>query len=373
MKKHTTLFLIVFNSFNLLASVAYGQTVNVAANNTTSAVSTPRITNNTAPTSLTLTPSQMQKLSQLFKNDHVDPTTQAAIQSVLPNTPQQIQALKQQKAAVDQAIQPNPIQASQLMTTVRSINLLNNAPPPLLHLVQNYATSISFLGENGKPWPIENAVPGSDAIILGQPIKNDPFNASIIVQAPFISTNITFYLKGRIKPVVLFVHTATDPKEGLDSSVSVTLDSNPPGTDPLPVKNVGAVSDALLNAVDYAPGSNWQSVKLNNANLPLGLKMWTSPDNKQAIVRVTSGELMSPDWSSQASNPDNTVTAYAFNYVPLMLLVNSNEGQTFQVSVSQAVETLAGNDNTVDNTRTLDVKNISAIEKQAQARIAHAK
>ncbi len=353
-----------------LASVAHAQTTVVPANST--AVPAPTAINK-APTSLTLTSSQMQKLSQLFKQDRVDPTTQAAIQSVLPNTPQQIQALKQQKAAVDQALQPMPIQVTQLRNTVRAINLLNNAPPPLLHLVQNYATSISFLGENGKPWPIENAVPGSEAILLGQPIKNDPFNASILVQTPFVSTNITFYLKGRVKPVVLFVHTATNLNEGLDSSVSVTLDGNPPGTDPLPVKNVGAVSDALLNTVDYAPGSNWQPVKLSNNNLPLGLKMWTSPDNKQAIVRVSSGVLMSPDWSSQASNPDNTVMAYAFNYVPLMLLVNSNDGQTFQVSVKQAVQTLAGGDSTTDSNSILDIKNISVIEKQAQARIAHEK
>jgi hypothetical protein len=148
--------------------------------------------------------------------------------------------------------------------------------------------------------------------------------------------------------------------------VNVSINGLTPGSSPLAVKNVGAVSDALLNAVNNAPGSQWIPVELENNNLPVGLKMWTSSDHQRSIIRVTSGQLVSPDWRSQASNPDNTVTAYSFNYVPLMLLVNSNDGQNFQVRVKEAVETLAGNE---PSPTSMKAQNISDIEKAAQERI----
>lgn len=316
-----------------------------------------------------LSAQQEKKLDQLFKNDKVDNTTTAAISKVLPLSPDQVEAFKKRNAAVAFAQEPDPISLSQLQGTIRSINLLNNSTPPLIHLVQNYATNISFVGENGQAWPIADIVPGSDAITASPSYKTDPYNSTIIVMKPWISTNVTYYLKGRVKPIVLFIHTALDTKQGLDASVTVSVNGLSPGTSPLPIKNVGAVSDSLLNAVNNAPGNQWQPVPLDNNNLPVGLKMWTSPDRKSAIVRVTSGQLVSPDWQSQASNPDNTVTAYSFKYVPLMLLVNSNDGQNFQVRMKQAIETLAGNEPSVTS---MKAQNISDIEKAAEERISHA-
>jgi hypothetical protein len=319
-----------------------------------------------AASSLTLSPKQQTKLAQLFKNDKVDSTTKAAITNVLPLSPAQIEAFKQQNAAVAVAQEPDPISNTQLQGTIRSINLLSDSTPPMLHLVMNYATNISFIGENGQPWPIADIVPGSDAITASPSYKSDPYNSSIIVTKPWVSTNVTYYLKGRVKPIVLFVHTALDTSQGLDASVNVSINGLTPGSSPLAVKNVGAVSDALLNAVNNAPGSQWIPVELENNNLPVGLKMWTSSDHQRSIIRVTSGQLVSPDWRSQASNPDNTVTAYSFNYVPLMLLVNSNDGQNFQVRVKEAVETLAGNE---PSPTSMKAQNISDIEKAAQERI----
>lgn len=324
---------------------------------------------------LTLTPQQTERLSLLFKNDRIDNTSQAAIKAVIPNSPQQIEALKQLYNQGDIASQPEPIPNSQLRYTVRTINLMRNPIPPMLHLVVNYASNISFMGQNGKPWPIAGIVPGNkDAIEVDESVKKDPYNSTVTVKTPWVSTNITYYLQGRVKPIVLFIHTAADTSQGLDSSVNITLNGIAPGTSPLAIKNVGVVSDALLNAVNNAPGSQWQTVALDSENLPVGLQMWTSPDHQRAIVRISSGQLISPEWASEASNPDNTVTAYSFNYVPLMLLANSNDGQSFQVSIKQAMQTLAGQESNQGddaNSNTANVKNVSDIEKAAMMRISH--
>jgi hypothetical protein len=148
-----------------------------------------------AASSLTLSPKQQTKLAQLFKNDKVDSTTKAAITNVLPLSPAQIEAFKQQNAAVAVAQEPDPISNTQLQGTIRSINLLSDSTPPMLHLVMNYATNISFIGENGQPWPIADIVPGSDAITASPSYKSDPYNSSIIVTKPWVSTNVTYISK----------------------------------------------------------------------------------------------------------------------------------------------------------------------------------
>lgn len=301
---------------------------------------------NTMPTALPLTDAQVQKLRVLFhekQQKNVDPETQNNIAAVLPAAPAQIRALQHQNNAVNQAIQGPRIHSWQLANTVRTINLADNTAPPLLHVVQGYGTNISFVGANGKAWPIEAAVPGdSDFINVDQSTPKNPLNSTVLVNKAGATTNITYYLKGRVKPVVLFFRTSNDPATGLDASVSIIVNGNPPGTAPLTVRNVGGVSDAVLNALDSAPGSRWQAVPLANQHLPVDIRYWISPGHRHVIVRLTSGVLVSPNWLSQASNVDGTVTAYEFNYVPLMFLVDSNDGQSFQVRVREATQTLAG-------------------------------
>jgi len=269
-------------------------------------------------------------------------TQDQVVNRVLPNSPGQIRELRARNQAIQKAMQSSPINPSQIASTVRNINLTDSAPPPLLHLVKGYTTNISFVGANGRSWPIVSFVPGGSAIAGDQSSKDDPYNSSLIVKKAWVSSNVTYYLKGRVRPITLYVYTSTNTARGLDGNVTVKLDGIPPGTSPLPVQNVTAVSNALLNALDHAPGSNWTQVKLNNTNIPVGIHYWISPNHKQAIVRLSSGTLVMPSWGSQASSPDNTMTAYEFNYVPLMLWVDSDGGQSFQVRVNDATSLIAG-------------------------------
>ena len=190
-----------------------------------------------------------------------------AINRVLPVSPNQVRALKQKETAINQAMQSGPISSRQLRSTVRTINLTDSAPPPLLHVVSEYTTNVSFMGANGSPWPILSGVAGGAAIAVIQPSKEDPYNASLVVNQPWVSTNVSFYLKGRVRPVTLYLYTAGDTKRGLDGNVTIKIDGLPPGTSPNPIKNVTAVSDALLNSLSHAPGSNWESVKLASQNI----------------------------------------------------------------------------------------------------------
>jgi len=276
-----------------------------------------------------------------------------AIDRVLPVSPNQVRALKQKEAAINQAMQSQPISNRQLRSTVRTINLTDSAPPPLLHVVSGYTTNVSFMGANGSPWPILSGVAGGAAIAVIQPSKEDPYNASIVVNQPWVSTNVSFYLKGRVRPVTLYLYTAGDTKRGLDGNVTIKIDGLPPGSSPNPIKNVTAVSDALLNSLSHAPGSNWENVKLASQNIPVGIHYWISPNHKTAIIRLSSGTLVMPGWGSQASSPDNTTTSYEFNTIPLMLWVDSSDGQSFQLRVNDATQLIAGGN------PILKVKNVS--------------
>lgn len=260
--------------------------------------------------------------------------TDQAINRVIPLSTEQVLLLKQKNTMIHQALASTPIQSSQLRFTVRNINLSGNAPPPLLHLVSGYITTVSFVGENGKPFAILSGVAGGQAISVIQPTKNDPYNASIIVNQPWASTNISFYLQGRVRPVTLYLHTAANPNNGLDGNVMIKLPGLPPGSAPLPVKNVLAVSDALLDSLNHAPGSAWQLVHLARRNVPFEIRYWLSPSHHRAIVRLTGGVLVMPAWVSQAASPDQTTTSYAFNHAPLMLWVDSLSGQSFMLRVN---------------------------------------
>lgn len=265
-----------------------------------------------------------------------------AMERVLPVSPHQVRTLQQKEAAINQAMQSQPISPRQLRSTVRTLNLTDDAPPPLLHVVTGYTTNVSFMGANGRPWSILSGVAGGAAIAVIQPSKADPYNASIVVNQPWVSTNVSFYLKGRVRPVILYLYTAGDTQQGLDGNVTIKTDGLPPGTAPNPIKNVTAVSDALLNALSHAPGSQWEPVQLADHNIPVGIHYWISPNHQTAIIRLSSGTLVMPTWGSQASSPDNTTTVYAFNNIPLMLWVDSDDGQSFQLRVKDATQLIAG-------------------------------
>ena len=272
----------------------------------------------------------------------INSTANQAINRVLPISPSQVRALKQKQTAINQALQTQPISAAQLNSAVRTINLTDNAAPPLLHVVSGYTSNVSFTGSNGRPWPITSGVAGGAAVAVIQPSKSNPYNASLIVNQPWVSTNVSFYLKGRVRPVTLYLYTASDTRHGLDGNVTIKIDGLPPGTSPNPVKNVGAVSDALLNSLSHAPGAGWHNINISNRNVPVDVHYWLSPNHKTAIVRLSGGTLIMPEWTSQASSPDNTTTVYKFNHAPLMLWVDSNDGQSFQLHVSDTTTLIAG-------------------------------
>lgn len=268
--------------------------------------------------------------------------THPAVDQLLPVTPKDVKVLRDKQQAIEKAEQAAPIDPTVLANTVRNINLTDSAPPPALHLVQGYATNVAFVGQNMKPWPIVNVVPGGAAIQVDQASKDDPYNSAMTVNKAWVSTNVTFYLKGRVRPITLYLYTAANTAKGLDASVTIKVDGTPPGTRPLAVQNITGTSDALLNALDHAPGDNWQTVTLDNANIPVGIHYWVSPDRHHAIVRLTAGTLVMPEWGSQASSPDHTITAYEFDHVPLMLWVDSAEGKSFQVHAHNATALIAG-------------------------------
>lgn len=311
----------------------------------TSAVAQPT-TQPVAPT-LTPLPLSAQQIAQLrhfaqIPAPSANPATQAAMNAVLPASPTEATELRARTQALDKALAIPTIPQALLAKTVRQINTVKNTVPPLLHLVYGYDTSLTFVGENGKPWPIRGVKVGNEAVVTAdQPTKGNVLNVTLHPQSPWNATNIKVFLADRVEPATLYLQTAGDFSQGLDASITLRLSGLPAGTQPLAMSQVGAVDDSLLNAVNLAPGQDWQIVTLDNANLPFEIRMWRSSHQEQTIVRVSAATLLSPEWQSQASNPDGTTTAYQFQGMPLTLLVNDNQGNSYKVSVKDLVSTMA--------------------------------
>lgn len=266
---------------------------------------------------------------------------QEAIQKVEPLTPQEIKVFKQYNAEVQKATSVGGLSNGETKSTIRAFKVGSGEAPPTITLVSGYATNISFVGQNGAPWPIEAIQSGDNGILaITKPGKDEVDNANLFVKKPYANTNFFAYLKGKPQPVLVYVKTKGDSANGLAANVVFHVDGDPPGTMPLPVKSASGVSDALLNATNYSPGPSWNPIKVKEGNnYPFQITVWKSSDNKKIIVRLVNGTLVSPSYAAESKSGD--VSAYEFSYSPFLYTITDNGGSLYTVSLKDVTGQLA--------------------------------
>jgi LysM repeat protein len=299
---------------------------------------------------------------------------QRAQSAVFPMTPEQIRQFREAHDATQRAGNDGELSGeAQRRGTALNIDLTSGATGQVGQLVLGYATTVMVTGENGAPWPIEKVYSGNgNAVSAEQASEENPVSALLTVRMPWVETNLSIFLRGKPEPVTIFLRTSADPVDGLHSRINVRVAGNPPGTLPLPVRNTGVVSDAMMNAINHSPGSEWRAYPLGKSSglLPFRINLWSAPDGKGAIVRLGNGAAMrQPDWKTQATSTDTTVRVYEFETMPLLMQVVDRDGVRYSVQIDNPVATLASR----DPKPTMNVTAASAVESVAAGPIpAHA-
>ncbi len=291
---------------------------------------------------------------------------QRAQSAVFPMTPEQIRQFREAHDATQQAGNDGEQSGeAQRRGTALNIDLTSGASGQVGQLVLGYATTVMVTGENGAPWPIEKVYSGNgNAVTAEQASEENPVSALLTVRMPWVETNLSIFLRGKPEPVTIFLRTSADPVDGLHSRINVRVAGNPPGTQPLPVRNTGVVSDAMMNAINHSPGSEWKAYPLGKSSglLPFRINLWSAPDGKSAIVRLGNGAAMrQPDWKTQATSTDTTVRVYEFETMPLLMQVVDRDGVRYSVQIDNPVATLASR----DPSPTMNVTAASAVESVA--------
>jgi hypothetical protein len=283
-------------------------------------------------------------VAKVYAGDGDQAIVNAAMSQAEPLTPSEIKVFKKHNAAVQAAMSVQGLPSNETGNTIRVFRVGSGESPPTITLVSGYATNISFVGQNGAAWPIISIMPGDNNIIsVSKPGKDAVDNANLFVKRPYANTNFFAYLKGRSEPILVYVKTKGDSASGLSANVVFHVNGTPPGTLPLPVKNVSGVSNALLNATNYSPGPSWVPVSIKSSETyPFQISVWHSPDGQDTIVRIENGNLISPSYvaESKAGN----VSAYEFNYAPLLYTISDNSGSLYTVALQNVTGQLASQD-----------------------------
>lgn len=285
-----------------------------------------------------------------------------------PMSPDEIRALRHQFDEVEKAKQRPAPKADVRRRTIHTIDLTAGPTEELATVAMGYATTVIAVGENGKPWPIQTVIPGNSAALEATLLTEKAATSAVLhAKHPWVSSNITLGLTSKAEPVVLFVRTVGDPAEGQDSIIRVRVPGNPPGTQPLPVPNVGVVDDALANTLVWSPGASWIPVKLTSKHLPFRVNLWTSPDHKRYILRMTNGaKLHSPSWVAQERSSDGQINVFEFAEKPILLVAVAQYGTLHHLSTENPVATLAApkplKHNTVSASRA--VGDLARIQRQ---------
>lgn len=269
-----------------------------------------------------------------------------------PMTPDEIRNLMREYDKVEAAKQRPAPRPEQRRHTIKTIDLTGGPSGEVATVAMGYATTIIVVGENGEPWPIRNIVPGNQNAITAMPLRKENALSGIIhVQRPWISTNLTLDLAERPEPVVIYLRTVADPTDGQHSIIRVRVPGLPPGSQPLPVRNVTVVDDAITNTLAWSPGDDWKEIPIQDDSLPFQARLWESSAGARYILRLTAGAtLRSPNWTAQERSTDGRIHVYEFRKKPVLMVAIASDGTRHNIYPADPVVTLTEGRNEVKAT-----------------------
>lgn len=270
------------------------------------------------------------------------PAEQQAVQSAIPLTPDEIQALANRynatRQAEEQAVTPMAVPLSRQV----NVSFAPGAAVSIINTVKGYPTAVSFFDSTGQPWPIEWDTNSDPAAISGSQSCNAPQSQggpSVVAIGFFICTptkgsNVLEITPLSLAPrggLVVSLQNAQKPLTFLlmsgggryDADLSVHVAERGPNaqiqimTQPDAPDTGAAYLTSMLNDVPPADATPLSVAGVS----PDALQAWRLGGNVYLRTQYT---LLSPEWT--ASEAEAGTTVYAVPNTPVVLL--SNNGQT---------------------------------------------
>lgn len=254
-----------------------------------------------------------------------DAAFKAAVDGVLPMSPEQIQQLLDRLESSQRAAAPPPGPAPRAEVKVTTLSLDPGVEPPTIQVSAGFVTTLTMLDATGQPWPI------IDVGIGGSFDVPQPEQGSHVVRiAPltrFGTGNLSIRLVDLPTPIAFKLSSGGDV-------VHYRYDARVPQFGPgakMPLIDKGSnmvAGDAVIMAVlDGVPPNGAQ--RLNVSGVDSRTAAWKI--GERIFVR-TPFALLSPGWDSSVSSADG-MTVYTVANAPVLLL--SDNGMLVRARVSQ--------------------------------------
>lgn len=251
-------------------------------------------------------------------------TFDAAIETIYPLTPGQVQDLIEFKELDDEAIYSERI--PRLVSESRKLIIEPGSEVPKLSLVPGYISSIIFVDANGEPWPITSFTPRSTSLFRFEKLEGLEPGNMLTLQAmrKIANGSIAITLKDKDVPIVIQLGT---PRSGdaynSDSVIAYHIQSMGPnysatikGEQPL-----SPLHNDMLAFLNNTPPQAAIAVTLQ-PELP-NTKIWRFGDN---FYLRTKHSPRWPAWSPQIARGSSGIRVYKM--LPTHSLILSVNGKT---------------------------------------------
>ncbi|XRZ02009.1 DotH/IcmK family type IV secretion protein (plasmid) [Xenorhabdus stockiae] len=229
-------------------------------------------------------PSEVTKAKKDLKPDAPlpSPTLSYAQNQVAPLTPEDVSALNQTFDQLQRSESLTPLTAVPRISSL-TVNLSSGASLPLLRVLPNFPSTVTFTDETGAPWNIgAPPVNGNNAGFKVSYIPNSPV-ISVQAKRAYDTASISVYLQGLSVPIVISLSSgeANNPNQAqlTDSRLDLRIPLRGPAAKSLPVAHEKiSLDDPLMQAfLDGIPPKEAKPLKISG-NVPM-TKVWQMGDD----------------------------------------------------------------------------------------------
>lgn len=252
---------------------------------------------------------------------------QAAVNHLLPLTPQQIREFHAHVAASNRAIHEH--KPAKLEARTQPLSLEPGAQIPTVRIAPGYVSDIVIVDDSGAPWPITSEELGdSTAFDVEHPKIQSGNLLTVSAKGRHRDSNLSVTLKGWPMPVI--IHLTTDAAVS-QSLIALRADQQGPNGKPAEIGPPPAqvVGGTLMAFLDDTPPANAQYHTLHGAGAARA-QVW---EYKKHLYLRTPLAPIWPAWDNVARGIGN-MHVYRMPIVDQIQLSVGGEVKTLQVGTS---------------------------------------
>jgi len=250
----------------------------------------------------------------------------AALRTIAPLTPDQVQKTRKTLDEVDRATN-GPLQPVAPVTRSIAVSLKSGERPPSIRVAPGWISTLTFSDVTGQPWPVL-AVTNGNPTAYDVKSSGPEGNTNIITissRQAHVPTNIAITLVGAKVPILM---TLDPTGSNVDYRVDAQIDARGPNAayDVVSGNSLPPTNDSVMLAfLDGVPPNGARKMATGSAEV----QAWSYQD--MLYVR-TAKSLLSPAYVAKQSNVSG-VNVYVLGEAPVLLV--SDGGRMATVTVSR--------------------------------------